>query len=52
MGRYFASLSTHGDTAPFRSQMIGFDEINNLIGTPEMLATGARYDAENFDDEG
>jgi 2-methylisocitrate lyase-like PEP mutase family enzyme len=52
MGRYFASLSTHGDTAPFRSQMIGFDEINNLIGTPEMLAAGARYDAENFEDEG
>ena len=50
MGRYFASLRSHGDTAPFRSQMIGFDEMNALIGTPEMLANGARYDAGNFED--
>ncbi len=51
MGRYFASLSTHGDTAPFRSQMIDFDDMNNLIGTPDMLAAGARYDPGNFEDQ-
>ena len=50
MSRYFASLQTHGDTAPFREQMIDFDEMNSLIGTPEMLANGERYDAGNFDD--
>ncbi|MBT4489153.1 MAG: oxaloacetate decarboxylase [Rhodospirillaceae bacterium] len=49
MGRYFASLQTHGDTAQFRGQMIDFDEMNALIGTPEMLAAGDRYDAGKFE---
>ena len=49
MGRYFASLRTHGDTNQFRGQMIDFDEMNNLIGTPGMLAAGARYDPSNFE---
>ena len=48
MGRYFASLRNHGDTSQFRGQMIDFDEMNNLIGTPGMLAAGARYDPRNF----
>jgi 2-methylisocitrate lyase-like PEP mutase family enzyme len=50
MGRYFASLRTHGDTSQFRAQMIDFDELNGLIGTPDMLAAGDRYDAANFPD--
>ena len=29
--------------------MIDFDEMNALIGTPEMLADGARFDAGNFE---
>ncbi|MDA1101484.1 MAG: oxaloacetate decarboxylase [Proteobacteria bacterium] len=48
MERYLASLQTHGDTGPFRDQMIDFDQMNDLIGTPEMLASGNRYDAANF----
>ena len=48
MGRYFASLHDNGDTSQFRDQMIDFDEMNALIGTPEMLAAGERYDAGNF----
>ena len=48
MDRYLASLRAHGDTAPFRGQMIDFDEMNTLIGTSDMLANGARYDASNF----
>lgn len=51
MGRYLASLQSHGETGPFRNQMIDFDEMNALIGTPEMLADGERYDAGNFQDE-
>lgn len=51
MGRYFASLHDNGDTSLFPDQMIDFDEMNALIGTPEMLATGARYDAGNFPDQ-
>ena len=49
MGRYFASLRTHGDTSQFRGQMIEFDEMNNLIGTLGMLAAGARYNPSNFE---
>ena len=47
MGRYLASLQSHGDTGPFRDQMIDFDEMNALIGTPEMLAIGERYDPDH-----
>ncbi|NQV59948.1 MAG: oxaloacetate decarboxylase [Alphaproteobacteria bacterium] len=51
MDRYLTSLRTHGDTGPFRDQMIDFDAMNALIGTPEMLASGNRYDAANFANE-
>ncbi|MBL6953543.1 MAG: isocitrate lyase/PEP mutase family protein [Alphaproteobacteria bacterium] len=51
MDRYLTSLQSHGDTGPFRDQMIDFDAMNALIGTPEMLASGNRYDAANFVNE-
>lgn len=41
---YFASLRRHGTTEPFRPRMHDFDGLNALIGTPEMLALGQRYD--------
>lgn len=41
---YFASLRTHGTTQPWRDRMLGFDELNELIGTPELLALGKRYE--------
>jgi 2-methylisocitrate lyase-like PEP mutase family enzyme len=41
---YYASLATHGTTEPYRSRMLDFDGINALIGTPEMLALGKRYE--------
>jgi len=43
---YFASLGQHGTTAPFRNRMLDFAALNELIGTPEMLALGRRYDPE------
>lgn len=43
-GEYFASLRTTGSTAAFRDRMLDFSELNALIGTPEMLALGKRYD--------
>jgi len=43
---YFASLRQHGTTAPFRNRMLDFAALNELIGTPEMLALGRRYDPE------
>lgn len=39
---YYASLAAHGSTEPFRSRMFDFDELNNLIGTPEMIERGKR----------
>lgn len=44
---YYASLARHGTTTPWRDRMLDFDALNALIGTPELLATGRRYDAPN-----
>jgi 2-methylisocitrate lyase-like PEP mutase family enzyme len=41
---YYASLAAHGTTEPFRSRMLDFDGLNDLIGTPEMIALGERYE--------
>src|ERR1017187_1131031 len=41
---YYASLAAQGTTEPFRSRMLDFDGLNTLIGTPEMIALGKRYD--------
>ena len=46
---YYASLQQHGSTTPWRSQMLDFDALNRLIGTPEMLALGKRYEAGTND---
>ena len=42
--RYFASLHTHRSTNPMREQMLDFDQLNALIGTPELLELGKRYE--------
>jgi 2-methylisocitrate lyase-like PEP mutase family enzyme len=41
---YYASLATNGTTEPFRNQMLDFDGLNRVIGTPEMIALGKRYE--------
>jgi len=41
---YYASLHAHGTTAPWRDRMLDFDGLNALIGTPELLALGRRYE--------
>lgn len=43
---YYASLATHGTTAAFRSLMLDFGGLNDLIGTPDMIALGKRYETE------
>lgn len=43
---YYCSLRTNGTNQPFRERMFQFDELNDLIGTPAMLAAGRDY--ENF----
>ena len=42
---YFGSLRQAQTTEPWRDRMLDFDGINRTIGTPELLARGARYDA-------
>jgi 2-methylisocitrate lyase-like PEP mutase family enzyme len=42
---YYASLATHGTSEPFRNRMLDFTGLNDLIGTPELLAVGKRYNA-------
>lgn len=41
--RYYASLLAHGSTAPMLDAMLDLDGLNQLIGTPELLALGKRY---------
>lgn len=41
---YYASLHSHGTTAPWRDRMLDFDGLNSAIGTPELLARGKRYE--------
>ena len=41
------SLAANGTTEPFRNQMLDFDGLNRVIGTPEMIALGKRYEAHD-----
>jgi 2-methylisocitrate lyase-like PEP mutase family enzyme len=51
MQEYLASLHDHGTNAPFHNRMLDFDGLNGLLGTNDMLALGADYDAMNFEDD-
>ena len=42
---YYTSLATARTTEPFRDRMLDLGGLNDLIGTPEMLALGKKYDA-------
>lgn len=41
---YYASLIANGSNQPFRNRMFDFTGLNDVIGTPGMLAEGKRYD--------
>lgn len=43
---YFESLLRHGSNSPFRDRMYDFAGLNEVVGTPEMLARGKAYDPE------
>jgi 2-methylisocitrate lyase-like PEP mutase family enzyme len=45
---FYGSLKAHGTTEPFRARMFDFDDLNRLIGTPEMLARGKGYERESL----
>jgi 2-methylisocitrate lyase-like PEP mutase family enzyme len=44
---YYASLHTHQTTAPWRDQMLDFDQLNDVIETPALLAMGKQYDGSS-----
>jgi len=44
--RYYASLHTHRTTAPMQGVMLDFDQLNALIGTPELMALGQKYEGK------
>ena len=41
---YFAALKRDGTTASMREQMLDFQGLNRVIGTPQMLELGRRYE--------
>ena len=41
---YYASLHQHQTTAPWKERMLNFDGLNELIGTPALMARGKRYE--------
>ncbi|MEO6270234.1 MAG: isocitrate lyase/PEP mutase family protein [Lautropia sp.] len=40
---YYSSLRTHGSTLPWQDRMLDFDGLNQLIGTPDLMALGKRF---------
>ena len=48
MQTYFACLQRDGSTVAMREQMLDLQGLNELIGTPEILAQGQQYDATKF----
>jgi 2-methylisocitrate lyase-like PEP mutase family enzyme len=41
---FYGSLAVHGSNEPYRNRMLDFKGINELVGTPEMIALGQRYE--------
>lgn len=43
--RFFEALQRDGDTQAFQDQMFGFSDLQQILGTQEMLADGKLYDS-------
>jgi 2-methylisocitrate lyase-like PEP mutase family enzyme len=41
---YYASLREHRTTLPWKDRMLDFDGINEVVGTPQLLDEGRRYE--------
>ncbi|RTZ41567.1 oxaloacetate decarboxylase [Candidimonas sp. SYP-B2681] len=41
---YYGQLHQHGSTAGSANAMLNFDQLNDLIGTPQLLETALRYE--------
>ena len=40
-----ATLAAHRSNLPFADRMLNFQQMNELLGTPEILALGKTYGA-------
>ena len=45
---YFDSLKKHGSNEPFYSRMLDFKELNELLGTDEIIDIGKKYDPSSL----
>jgi 2-methylisocitrate lyase-like PEP mutase family enzyme len=43
-GEFYASLATYGSSEPFLDRMYDFTALNEVIGTPELIALGKQYE--------
>ncbi len=43
---YYASLKASGSNQPFRERMYDLGELNRLLGTPQTMEAGRRYDPD------
>lgn len=48
---FYASLAAHGSSEPFRERMYDFAGLNDVIGTPQLIALGRQYDAARANDK-
>jgi 2-methylisocitrate lyase-like PEP mutase family enzyme len=44
---YYGSLAANGSNQPFRDRMFDFNALNDLLGTPEMIARGKSFEPPN-----
>ena len=44
-GEFYASLAAHGTSARFLDRMYDFNALNDVIGTPALIARGKQYEA-------
>ncbi len=45
---FYGTLKRNGSTDAFRNQMFDFDQLNAVIGTPQMIAAGRSYEADQI----
>lgn len=44
--QYYGDLHQNRTTAPWRDRMLDFDQLNEAIGTPELMALGQKYEGK------
>ena len=42
---FYGSLKSHGTTDPIRARMFDFAALNDVVGTPDLIALGKQYEA-------